>query len=258
MSLEKNKSKDKSSKSCEKEQILLGKKTESTNSVDNLLEEDFSNKHKCKICGKKNNLIKCSKCFYYYCKGCIKQSNRINLNKLKGKEYICSSCQNYDNLKKKRKESFSAICYICGNKYNEKNISNININSEDNRGVKNEFLSNKDILLAEKEDNLTNSNNIKWSIKICGNCQKQKNELMISKNTDKRNQIKKSSNIFDEFKSIMSKDKEETNIFNILDNESENSSENNINENKNKKQELFDSSKLEKQINKFNTNQYKK
>ena len=256
MSIEKNKTKEKTS---EKQQIILGKKTEFPNSVNDLLEYNISNENKCKICGNKNYLIQCSKCSKYYCKDCIKQITRLNINKLKENDYICSNCQNDDILKKKRKESFSSICYICGNKCDEKNISNININSEEINNNKNNFL-NKGIPLSEKEDDLinaNNTNNLNWSIKICNNCQIQNNEL-IGKNIDKKKQLKKSSNnIIDELTNIMNKDKEETNIFNILDTKSENSSDNNININKSKGKELFDTfvmKKTEKEIKEIKEN----
>ena len=59
-----------------------------------------------------------------YCKECVKQISRININKLEN-EFICSNCQSNDFSKKKRKDSSSSICYICHNKYDEKNISTI-------------------------------------------------------------------------------------------------------------------------------------
>ena len=236
MSIEKNKPKE---KIYEKEQILLGKKTESQNFVNNILDDNNPHENKCKICGNNNNLIQCLKCLNYICKDCIKQISHININKLKENEFICSNCQNNDILKKKRKESGST-CYICGIKYDDKNISNIDINSEEKNNIKNDFL-NKGISLAEKEEDLINENNLNWSIKICSNCQ---NNELIGKILDKKKLPKKhiKNNIIDELSNIISKDKGETNIFNILDIKSENSSDN-INESKEKEKEK------EKQIN---------
>ena len=164
MSIEKNKPKE---KVYEKEQNLLGKKTESQNSINSLLENNNFNEKNCKICKNNNNLIQCSDCSKYYCKECVKQISRININKLEN-EFICSNCQSNDFSKKKRKDSSSSICYICHNKYDEKNISTISINSEEKNNIKNDFL-NKGISLAEKDEDLTNDNNLNWPIKICNN-----------------------------------------------------------------------------------------
>ena len=250
MSIEKNKPKE---KIYEKEQILLGKKTESQNFVNNLLDNNNPHENKCKICGNNNNLIQCLKCSNYYCKESIKQIGHININKLKENEFICPNCQNNDILKKKRKESSGSTCYICGIKYDDKNISNIDINSEEKNSIKNDFL-NKGISLVEKEEDLINENNINWSIKICNNCQ---NNELIGKILDKKKLPKKhiKNNIIDELANIISKDKGETNIFNILDIKSENSSDN-INENKEKEKQINEKEIME--INDQNEQKKKK
>ena len=53
---------------------FLGKKTELTNNLNDLLESN-----KCKLCGISKDLIKCKKCSYNFCKDCIKQKNHTFL-----------------------------------------------------------------------------------------------------------------------------------------------------------------------------------
>ena len=240
MSNELNIKKDKSS---DKGQTFLGKKTESSNiSLNTNLPID-----NCRICENKNNLIKCSKCGNNYCKECIKQINRININKIKENEFICSNCLKIEIIDKKNKESHRTICYLCGNKYEEKNLTNYNVSKEQ----KNDLL-NKGLSLEEKEDDIINYKNLNY-FKICNNCLIENNEI-IGNILNKKSETKKpnNGNIIDELTSIISKDKGETNIFNILDIKSENSSENNTKDKKSKGKDLFDTIVVKKQDKEIN------
>ena len=246
MSKELDKSKDKLS---DKDQTFIGKKTESSN---------FSIKIKiplnnCKICENKNNLFKCSKCGYFYCKDCIKQLNRINISKIKVSEFICSSCSNSEIINKKNKESQNTICYLFGNKIEEKNLTNYNTGE----GERNDLL-NKGLSLDEKEDEININSQKLNSFKVCNNGLFENNEI-LGNISNKKYEIKKTnnSNIIDELTSLISKDKGETNIFNILDNKSDNSSENNMKEKKGKGKDLFDTIIVKKKEKKKEVNQEK-
>ena len=246
MSKELDKSKDKLS---DKDQTFIGKKTESSN---------FSIKIKiplnnCKICENKNNLFKCSKCGYFYCKDCIKQLNRINISKIKESEFICSSCSNSEIINKKNKESQNTICYLFGNKIEEKNLTNYNTGE----GERNDLL-NKGLSLDEKEDEININSQKLNSFKVCNNGLFENNEI-LGNISNKKYEIKKTnnSNIIDELTSLISKDKGETNIFNILDNKSDNSSENNMKEKKGKGKDLFDTIIVKKKEKKKGVNQEK-
>ena len=246
MSSELDKSKNKLSG---KDQTFIGKKTESSN---------FSIKIKiplnnCKICENKNNLFKCSKCGYFYCNDCIKQLNRKNISKIKESEFICSNCSNNEIINKKNKESQNTICYLCGNKFEEKNLTNY----KDGEGQRNDLLS-KGLSLDEKEDEIKIKSQKLNSFKICNNSLFDNNEI-LGNISNKKYEIKKAnnSNIIDELTSIISKDKGETNIFNILDNKSDNSSDNNIKDKKGKGKDLFDTIIVKKKEKKKEVNQEK-
>ena len=75
-------------KHLKNQQIVLGKKTEFPNSVNNLLEYNISNEKKVKIYGNKNYLIRWAECSKYYCKDCIKQITLLNINKSKEKNHL--------------------------------------------------------------------------------------------------------------------------------------------------------------------------
>ena len=240
---------DKSKEKSEKDQTFIGKKTESSN---------FSIKIKiplnnCKICENKNNLFKCSKCGYFYCKDCIKQLNRINISKIKVSEFICSSCSNSEIINKKNKESQNTICYLFGNKIEEKNLTNYNTGE----GERNDLL-NKGLSLDEKEDEININSQKLNSFKVCNNGLFENNDI-LGNISNKKYEIKKTnnSNIIDELTSLISKDKGETNIFNILDNKSDNSSENNMKEKKGKGKDLFDTIIVKKKEKKKEVNQEK-
>ena len=234
MSIEKNFEKENVSK---KDQQFLGKKTESSNSFNNIIDNSKLNINHCKICSSKDDLIKCSKCSSYYCRECLKQIAGIKPNKLKDNEYICPNCQsNVSNL----------ICYICGNQYEEKNLFSYNANQEQKKLLKSELL-NKGLSLAESEEDLLKNKNNNTFVIICNNCNIKYKDIIqryLSKNKEKEEFKKqRDSNIIDELTNIISKEKGETNIFNILDNKSESGEDNNNNINKEEDQEQKDKNK---------------
>ena len=208
---------------------FLGKKTELTNNLNDLLESN-----KCKLCGISKDLIKCKKCSYNFCKDCIKQKNHTFPNKMRENELICQTCQNIDN-NKKQNNNF-VICDICGNKFIEKK----NVSSDANQEQKNNFKNdlNKGISLSEKEEDIINRDKISFPLKLCNNCLIENNEI-IGKTGHKKSESKNqnNNNIIDILMNAISKEKGETNIFNILDSKSENSSDNIEKEHKSKKKE---------------------
>ena len=221
---------EKKEKSSVKNLIFLGKKTESSSNFNNLFESN-----KCEICGISKNLFKCQKCPYNYCKECIKKTNNIDFIKSKENEFICQSCQNPENNKKR--DDIFITCDICGNKFIENNIVNYDVNQEQKNIIRNDYI-NKEISLSEKEYNLS-EHKLFLPLKICNNCLGENGEI-TDKITHKKNEQKKqnNNNIIDILMNAISKEKEETNIFNILDSKSENSSENNEKKSKSKIKEI--------------------
>ena len=245
MSFEKNKEEEKSNK----DQIFLGKKKESPIPYENLLNSEnaiLNQCNQCKICG--NNSSK-----PYNSKESIKQINFKNLNNIKENENICPDCQNNEMIKKKELENSNIICYICGNKFPEKNIVYYNANKEQKNIFKNEFL-NKNLTLDENEDNSQLTPKLCYIIKICNTCTNNNNEI-IDKIFNKKlenepiKQTNTNNNIIDELTNLISMEKGETNIFNILDSKSDNSADDNIKLNKNKSKDLFDTFVINKKEN---------
>ena len=228
MSIEKNIEKE---NMLEKEQQLLGKKTESSNLLNNLIDNTKVNVNQCKICSKKDYLIKCSKCSSYYCKDCLKKITGINVNKLKEDEYLCPNCQiKFSNL----------ICYICNNKYEKKNLVSYKVSQEQEKCLKNELLYKGLTIVEAGEEALLKIKNNNLFIKICNNCHSKYNEIIqrhLNKKVEKEKvkeefQIQRNCNIIDELTKLISKEKGETNIFNITDNKTkENLSLSNMNNN---------------------------
>ena len=234
-----------------KDKTFLGKKINSPTQLNTLLDIKNTIINKCTICENKNNIYKCIKCQNYYCIECIKKYGHINQNNFKENEFICSNCIIVD----KNNDNKNFICYICGNKYHDKNIIDYNVNQEQKDSFKNEFKNNS-LSLNENEDNLLlNNNNSSYKIKICNNCLDKNYEIIekiFNKKTEKSESKKQNTNIIDELTNIISKEKGENNIFNILDNQTENIVESNIKENKNKNKDLFDTHVMnnpEKELN---------
>lgn len=206
-------------KLSEKEHKLLGKKTESSTSFNNILINSPKSDSKCKICSNKNDLIKCVKCLSFYCRDCLKHITNINLNKLKEQEYICSNCQiNVSDL----------ICFICSNQYEQKNLIAYSVDQDQKRKFKNELL-NKGLPLNEVEEE---NKNCSSTIKICNNCFIKYDEIIkktLNKKIEKEDQKKqRDNNIFDQLTNLISKGNGDPNIDNKSENSDENSKEQNI------------------------------
>ena len=205
-------------KLTQKENQFLGKKTESSTSFSNIIDNPKF-ESKCKICSNKNDLIKCVKCLSDYCKDCVKHITNINLNKLKEQEYICSNCQiNVSDL----------ICFICRNQYEQKNLITYSVDQEQKKKFKNELL-NKGLPLVEAEEE---NNNFNSNIKICNNCFIKYDEIIkkiLNRKIEKEEQKKqRDSNIFDQLTNLISKGNGEANIENKSENSDENSKEQKI------------------------------
>ena len=157
-----------------KDKTFLGKKINSPSQLNTLLDIKNTIINKCTICENKNNIYKCIKCQNYYCIECIKKYGHINQKNFKENEFICSNCIIVD----KNNDNKNFICYICGNKYHDKNIIDYNVNQEQKDSFKNEF-KNKSLSLYENEDNLLlNNNNSSYNIKICNNCLDKNYEII--------------------------------------------------------------------------------
>ena len=246
MSFEKNEEKEQNNK----EQSFLGKKIKSPNSFEHI--SDTKNTLLTTSNNNENKNIAIKEAKVHNEKENLNQINFKNLNSIKENEAIRPDCLNNEIIQKKQVENTDIICYICGKKYPEKNIVYYNVNQKQKAIFENEFL-NKNISLDENEDNLLNSKKISWIIKICNNCIDENNEIFEKIfNKKMENEINKkpnNNNIIDELTNLISKEKGEMNIFNILESKSDNSIEDNAKTNKNKNKDLFETFVINKPDN---------
>ena len=226
-------------KSMNNSNIFLGKKIEYS--------------EKCKLCPKKENLIKCIKCSIYYCNDCLNTKFKASFEEIKSDKYICPNClkRNEDNINNKSLNINK--CFICNKPLNENNFTCYNVTKEQKDKLKNEIIkitNNKDIsLIEEDENNKINEEknmNQKNLIKICMECNIINEEIigkcfLLKKDKDKINHKK----IMDELTNLIKKENGDNNIniFDILENKFEKSEDNSKDSNvtKKKQKDLFES-----------------
>ena len=191
--------------------IFLGKKIES--------------QEKCKLCHKKDNLIKCFKCFNYYCQECLNNEFKVSKMEIKFEKFICKNCLNLLNKNKDINK-----CFICNKSIEGNNFICFNANNEQKIKLKNEINKindNKEISLLEEENSNINKEknlNKKELIKICSECNINHEELIgkiLLNKQDKNEMIQK--NIMDELTNLIKKENGNNciNIFDILENKFE-------------------------------------
>ena len=190
--------------------IFLGKKLESS--------------EKCKLCHKKENLIKCIKCLNYYCYDCLSNVYKISLVEIKKEKYLCNNCAKKNEESKKANE-----CFICKRSLNGINFTCFNITKEQQIKLKEEIkeiVNKKEMSLSEEESIKNEEKNLnqKILIKICKECNLIYEQilvkcLLIKKEKEGINQ----KNIIGELTNIIKKENGvmDVNIFDILENKPE-------------------------------------
>ena len=210
---------------------------------------------KCKLCNRKDELIKCSKCFNYYCKECFNNEIKGATNEIKSEKNMCTNCLNMIN---NNTNINTNKCFICNKQIKENNFSCLYADKEQKIKLKTEIIKindNKEISLIEEEEK-TNINkekilNKKNLIKICKECNINYKDLIgriFLNKEDKEKEVQK--NVIDELTNLIKKENgnNSINIFDILENKfekNENFQKDNI-----KKKNLFESMVINKEIKK--------
>ena len=200
--------------------VFLGKKTLSP--IDEKIILPYSTQKKCMECSilcNKQDIHECKNCHNFFCKNCISKNKEIEIDN--DNFCICKECKEKIVILK---------CSICGiqNK-NEKAYNFYKISKEQKESFKTE-LKKININFLENGDNKDDDDLFK--IQICHNCNNIYSDLIkniINNNKLKEEKTKIKENIIDKMTNLYSKEKTETNIYNILDNMPLNT--NNINSN---------------------------
>ena len=213
--------------------IFLGKKIE--------------NNEKCKLCNKKENLMKCIKCSNYNCNDCLNSIFKTYFEEINSEKYLCQNC-----LKKNDVDININKCFICNKSIKESNSIGFNVNKEQKNKLKNELNKIPDkkelsLLEEEDEDNAKNeekNKNQKSLIKICNECNTKYEELiekcfLLRKDKEEI----KNKKIMDELTNFIKKENgdKSINIFDILENKFEKVDEPSKDITKKRQKDLFES-----------------